>query len=122
MGQAKSIPASHRLAWLNATALLIASWLVIAALSLQVHAGAEPVAVVFPPWWSTEQVFLGAASAKAEIIRMTAVPTVLVLRPASDDGLSRLHQAGAWLIVDPQAVAACFKTNDLGVGSDRRKQ
>jgi len=39
-------------AWLNAAVLLVASWIAIAALSLQVRPGAEAVAVVFPPWWS----------------------------------------------------------------------
>ena len=88
--------------------LLLASWVTIAALSLQVPSGAEVVAVAFPMWWSTQQVMLGAASADASIVRTTAVPSLLVVRPGERDGLVRLRQAGAWLIVDPQAIAACF--------------
>ena len=71
-------------------------------------AGAEVVAVAFPIWWSTQQVMLGAASADASIVRTTAVPSLLVVRPGERDGMARLRQAGAWLIVDPQAIAACF--------------
>lgn len=95
-------------AWLNATALLIASFVAVAALSLQIRPGTEIVAVAFPPWWSTEQAFRAAASADAAIVRMTAVPSLLVVRPDQHDGLTRLRKAGAWLAMDPQAIAACL--------------
>jgi hypothetical protein len=95
-------------AWLNATALLIASFVAVAALSLQVRPGTEIVAVAFPPWWSTAQAFRAAASADAAIVRMTAVPSLLVVRPDQHDGLTRLRKAGAWLAMDPQAIAACL--------------
>ena len=88
--------------------MLVASFIAIAALSLQVRPGAEVVAVAFPPWWSTQQVLLAAASANAAIVRMTAVPAVLVVRPDDHGGLARLRQAGVWLAMDPQAVAACL--------------
>jgi hypothetical protein len=95
-------------AWLNAAGLLVASWIAIAVLSLQVRPGAEVVAVAFPPWWSTQQVFLAAASANAAIIRMTAISSILVVRPDDRDGLTRLREAGVWLAIDPRAIAACF--------------
>ena len=78
-------------AWLNAAALLVVSWAVIAAFSLQVRAGAELVAVAFPPWWSTQEVLLASASANAAIVRMTALPALLVVRPDGHDGLTRLR-------------------------------
>jgi hypothetical protein len=95
-------------AWLNATALLAAGWLAIAALSLQIRPGAEIVAVAFPPWWNAQRAFIAAASADAAIVRVTAVPSVLVVRPDQHDGLTRLRKAGAWLAMDPRAIAACF--------------
>jgi hypothetical protein len=95
-------------AWLNATALLIASFVAVAALSLQVRPGTEIVAVAFPPWWSTKQTFDAAASADAAIVRMTAIPSLLVVRPDQHDGLARLRKAGVWLALDPQAIAACL--------------
>src|SRR5690349_5808468 len=95
-------------AWLNAAALLVASLVALAALSLQVRPGTEIVAVAFPPWWSTEQAFRAAASADAAIVRMTAVPSLLVVRPDQHDGLTRLRKAGAWLAMDSQAIAACL--------------
>ena len=105
-----TIPASRWPAWLNATLLLIASWIAIAALAFQARPGAEIVAVAFPPWWSAQQVLLAAASADAAIVRTTALPAILVVRPNDHDGLARLHSAGAWLAIDPQAIAACFGT------------
>jgi len=53
-------------------------------------------------------VFLAAASANAAIIRETALAGLLVVRPNDKDGLTQLRKAGAWLIMDPQAVAACI--------------
>jgi hypothetical protein len=88
--------------------LLVVSWIAIAALSLQARPGAEIVAVAFPPWWSAQQVVLAAASADAAIVRTTAVPSLLVVRPDDHDGLARLRSAGAWLAIDPQAISACF--------------
>jgi hypothetical protein len=108
MESSETIPTWRWPAWLNAAVLLVASFIAIAALSLQVRPGAEIVAVAFPPWWSARQVFLATASANAAIVRMTAVPAILVVRPDGRDGLTRLHQAGVWFAVDPQAIAACF--------------
>ena len=93
--------------WLNAAALLLASSVAVAALSLQVRPGTEIVAVAFPPWWSSERALLAAASADAAIVRMTAVPSLLVVRPDQHDGLTRLRDAGVWLAMDPQAISAC---------------
>ena len=97
-------------AWLNATALLLTSFIAVAALSLEARPGAQIVAAAFPPWWTARQVFEAAASADAAIVRTTGVPAILVVRPNDREGISRLRQAGAWLTIDPQAIAACFNT------------
>lgn len=110
MGPDRNLKTSRWPAWLNATALLLASVVAIAALSLQVRPGAEIVAVAFPPWWNTQQIFEAAASADAAIVRTTALAAIVVVRPTDQEGLSRLRQAGAWLTIDPQAIAACFNT------------
>ncbi|CCD94571.1 conserved hypothetical protein [Bradyrhizobium sp. ORS 375] len=89
-------------------ALLVASFIGVAALSLQVHPGREIVAVAFPPWWSGQQAMLAAASADAALVRTTTFSSLLVVRPGEHDGLARLREAGAWLVIDPQAISACF--------------
>ncbi len=115
-----TIPSSSR-AWLNAIALLIASFVGVAALSLQVHPGREIVAVAFPPWWSAQQTMLAAASADAALVRTTSLSSLLVVRPGDHQGLARLRKAGAWLVIDPQAISACFSQRPiLGDGNDRR--
>src|SRR5579871_6029197 len=108
MERANTIPKLRWPAWLNAAALLIVSFIAITALSLQVRPGAEGVAVAFPPWWNSQRAFLASASADASIVRTTAVPSLLVVRPDRRDGLTRLREAGVWLVVDPQAITACF--------------
>jgi hypothetical protein len=108
MGQTRNVATSRWPAWLNATALLLASVVAVGALSLQTHPGAEVVAVAFPLSWSSQQVFEAAASAHAAIVRTTALTAILVVRPDGHEGLARLHQAGAWLTIDPQAIAGCF--------------
>lgn len=120
MGPGKIIPTGQWPAWLTAAALLIASWIAIAALSLQVRPGAEVVAVAFPPWWTAQQALLATASANAAIVRLTIVPALLVVRPDDKDGLTRLRKAGAWLTIDPQAIAACIRSDDVGIADDVR--
>jgi hypothetical protein len=108
MGRRHNIATSCWPAWLNATALLLTSFIAVAALSLQARPGLEVVAVAFPPWWSTQQIFEAAASADAAIVRTTAITAILVVRPDAREGLTRLREAGAWLTIDPQAIAGCF--------------
>jgi hypothetical protein len=103
-------------AWLNAAALLIASWLAIAALSLQSRPGADIVVVAFPPWWNAQEALLAVAAADAAIVRLTAVRSVLVVRPDRRDGRARLRQAGAWFFLDPRAIAACTLQKSFGDG------
>jgi len=112
MQPTQSTTASRWPAWLNATALLLVSVIVVAAVSLRAQPGVEVVAVAFPPWWSSQQAFAATASADAAIVRTTALAAVLVVRPNDHDGLTRLRQAGAWLTLDPQAIAACFNHQD----------
>jgi hypothetical protein len=112
MGRVQNITTLRWPAWLNATALLLASVAAVAALSFQVRPGAEVVAVAFPPWWPAERIFAATAAAEAAVVRTTALPATIVVRPNDHEGLSRLRRAGAWLTLDPQAVAACFNTTD----------
>lgn len=121
MDSGRNIQGGRCSVWLAPAALLAGSWIVMAAMSLQPRDGAEVLAVAFPPWWSTQRALLAAASANAGIVRVTAIPALLVIRPADDDGLERLRKAGAWLTIDPQAISACLKTDASGVGNDARK-
>lgn len=82
MGRDRNIMTSRWPAWLNATALLLASVVAVAALSRsRFRPGAEIAAVAFPPWWNTQQIDEAAASADAAIVRPTALAAILVVRP-----------------------------------------
>src|SRR5262245_27818361 len=108
MAQGKITSTSRWRDWLAPAGLLAASWIAVAALTLQVRPDTDVVAVAFPPWWDTNRAITAAASAGAAIVRMTAVPSLLIVKPDGQDGMARLHNAGAWLAMDPQAIAACF--------------
>ena len=41
-------------------------------------------------------------------LNAAAVPSLLVVRPERHEGLARLREAGVWLAMDPQAIAACI--------------
>jgi hypothetical protein len=96
------------LTWRNPIGLLLASWIVIAALSLRLPDGAEAAAILFPPWWTAQQNIAAIASSNNAIIRTTAVPSIMVVQFTGPDGLARLREAGAWLAIDPQALGGCF--------------
>lgn len=108
MGQVGEITKLRWPSWLNASALLVVSFLAISFVTLRARPGADVLAVAFPPWWSTQQVFLAAASANAAIIRETSIPSLLVVHLERPGDLSRLRDAGVWLALDPQAIAACL--------------
>ncbi|CAN5355475.1 hypothetical protein BH10PSE10_BH10PSE10_00900 [soil metagenome] len=100
--------ADGRSAWLQAGSLLLVSSVVIAALSLQPRSDADTVAAIFPPWWSAKRAMQATAAAGASVIRTGVIPSIMVVQPAHDDGLTKLRAAGAWFAMDPRAVAACF--------------
>jgi len=108
MDQARHIIAPRWPTWLNAAGLLLASFLAVAALTFHARPGIEVVAIAFPPWWNSQRVFEAIASADAAIVRTTAFSTIMVVRPDDHEGLARLRNAGVWLAIDPQAIAACF--------------
>ena len=76
MERGKTIPTSRWPDWLNAAGLLAASWIAIAALSLQARPGAEVVAVAFPPWWGAQQAMVAAGSAMAADMPLRAIAPV----------------------------------------------
>ncbi len=88
--------------------------LVLGALSLWValHAAAAPtdgpVAALFPPWWGMSDTVL-AASGAGQVVRAGALPFIAVVAQADRPALRR---AGAWLLLDPLALAGCLQGAD----------
>jgi hypothetical protein len=67
----------------------------------------RPIAAIFPPWWPAERIFSAAAISGAPIVRFGGFPNIVVLSPGVPDLSRRLREAGAWLLLDAQAVGAC---------------
>jgi hypothetical protein len=61
---------------------------------------------IFPIWWSQGRTFDAAARAGA-VVGMGAAPFVAIARSEHGDIVSRLHAAGAWLVIDPGLAKAC---------------
>jgi hypothetical protein len=66
------------------------------------------VAVIFSPWTAPEAALLRAAEAGGRFVRFGGLPFIAVVVPDDLDYPSRILAAGAWLVVDPQAIAACL--------------
>jgi hypothetical protein len=94
--------------WLCPVALLLVSWVWIAALTFRLGPGDTVVAAIFPPWWSTDRVFAAAASAEASIVRVGGFGSMLIVQPAAMNGPDRLYRAGAWLLLNPTGIGACL--------------
>lgn len=68
----------------------------------------EPVAAIFPPWWTARDVMAGLARSDAAILREGLAPSVVLATSAAPGLPDRLRAAGALLILDQQAAAGCL--------------
>lgn len=66
-----------------------------------------PLAVLFPPWWSATEALRAAATAGTPV-RFGAAGFVVVIMPDGPNAVRRLRRAGAWAVVDPQALGGCI--------------
>ncbi|GAC1346091.1 MAG: hypothetical protein NVSMB18_27350 [Acetobacteraceae bacterium] len=87
-------------------AVCIGSAFVTVAITLTPQADA-PVAAVFPPWWEGTRAFEAAATA-GSIVRFGALRFIVVVAPEAGPIAPQLRRAGAWLILDPQALGGCL--------------
>jgi hypothetical protein len=67
----------------------------------------QGVAVIFAPWTKAERALSEAVEGGGRFVRFGGLPFIAVVT-ADDAGYpKRMLAAGAWLVVDPQALAAC---------------
>ena len=95
-------------AYLPASALLVFSIIAMAWLSFTPPRNGRPVAAVFAPWSPWPETFRRAADTGAAIVRSGGLANIVVVQSDTHDLLDRLHAAGAWLVVDPEALATCL--------------
>jgi hypothetical protein len=104
-------PMSLRRHWIDIAALAILS---IVALGITARFALAPrapelgVAVIFAPWTPPEQTLARTVEAGARFVRFGGPGFVAVAVPNDRDYPARVRAAGAWLVVDPEVVAACL--------------
>jgi hypothetical protein len=87
--------------------VLLSGFLVVAWLDVRPKPG-QPVAAVFPPWWSAARAFTAAAAADGSVLRTGAWAAIIVTASPDPAFAARLRQAGAWLILNPQGLGTCL--------------
>jgi hypothetical protein len=68
---------------------------------------ARGVAVVFAPWTPANETLSQAVAGGSSFVRFGGLPFVAVVIPDDATYSDRMFSAGAWLVVDPLALAAC---------------
>lgn len=68
----------------------------------------QGVAVVFAPWTAPEKTLLRAVTGGSRFVRFGGFPFIAVVIPDNAKYPGHMLDAGAWLVVDPQALAACL--------------
>jgi hypothetical protein len=79
-----------------------------ASIGLKPRDPASGVAVIFAPWTTSEQTLARSVDAGGRFVRYGGYRFIAVVVPEAQDYTSRIRSAGALLIVDPQALAACL--------------
>jgi hypothetical protein len=70
------------------------------------NATTTTLGVVYPPWWSTAQIWRAAAST-GDILDIGGVPFILYLHSDASGLNLRARRAGAVLVFDPRGFGGC---------------
>jgi hypothetical protein len=104
-------PLPVRRHWIDIAALTVLS---VGALCFTARATLAPrhaesgVAVVFAPWTAPETTMARAVESGARFVRFGGYGFIAVVAADDRDYAARAMAAGAWLVADPQLVAACL--------------
>lgn len=88
--------------------LSVAAFIASAVMALGPRDPTSGVAVVFAPWVGADAALSRAVEAKARFVRFGGASFLVVVVPDDADYQTRVLNAGAWLVLDPQALAACL--------------
>ena len=87
--------------------LSIVAFFFTARTALVPHEPERGVALVFAPWTTPETALARTVEAGARFARFGGLTFITVAVPEDGDYAARAFAAGAWLVVDPLAIAAC---------------
>jgi hypothetical protein len=111
---------SLRRHWLDVAALIVLS---VGALGITARSTLVPrnpengVAVVFAPWTAPETALARTVEAGARFVRFGGYGFIAVGVADDRDYAARAKAQGAWLVLDPQLLAACL--SPFGGRADR---
>ena len=97
--------------WIDYLALTVLS---VGALCFTARATLAPrepesgAAVVFAPWTAPETAMATAVGAGARFVRFGGYGFIAVVAPDDRNYTARAMASGAWLVLDPQLLAACL--------------
>jgi hypothetical protein len=105
--------------WVSSTARALGNFFIVAPLCAMSFAavlrfGALPrdpmagVAVVFPPWTTSDQTFARAVGAGAKFVRFGGFDFIAIVRPDDSEYVERIFSDHAILALDPQFLAGCL--------------
>jgi hypothetical protein len=89
--------------------LVCASLIAILRIGLVPNNPASGVAVVYAPWTAANATMVRAVSAGARFVRFGGFQFIAVVMPERPDYVEQVMKGPAWLVVDPQALAACLR-------------
>jgi len=105
----KSVPVRRYALDLALLVLLSAAAFIAAAVTaLAPRDTASGVAVVFAPWTGADAALSRSVGARARFVRFGGASFIAVVVPDDAGYQTRVLDAGAWLVLDPQALAACL--------------
>jgi len=89
-------------------ALICASVISILRIGLAPTNPTAGVAVVYAPWTAANVTMIQAVEAGARFVRFGGFQFIAVVIPERPDYVEQVMKSSAWLVVDPQALAACL--------------
>jgi hypothetical protein len=75
------------------------------------------VAVIYAPWTAANETMVQAVGVGARFVRFGGFQFIAVVMPERPDYVDQVMKGSAWLVVDPQALAACLRSSTLAQGN-----
>ena len=97
--------------------LICVSFLAVLRIGLAPNNPAAGVAVIYAPWTTASEAMVRATDAGARFVRFGGFQFIAVVIPERPDYVEQVMKGSAWLVVDPQALAACLRASFSGKGA-----
>lgn len=81
-----------------------------ARIELMPREPAKGAALVFAPWTTASETLSKALASGGRFVRFGGLPFIAIVVPDEGGDSSRLFDTGAWLVLDPETLAACSRT------------